>query len=92
MLELAVLRRTGNSEEVIDIGLLAETLLFYERTHLILDGGTVDYFLKTIGPDALLQVLDLPGVSGSFLRQTLGTVTNTNNGLQQHRFAQFIAA
>jgi hypothetical protein len=89
MFEFAVLRRTGNNEDVIDVGLLAETLLFYERVHLLLDGGSLTYLLKTIGPDFLLNVLDRNGVSASFIRENLGTLTNTNNGLQSHSFAQF---
>ena len=52
--ELAVLRRTGNGEDIVDIGLLAETLLFYQRAHLLLD-GSLDYLIKTIGPDSLLD-------------------------------------
>jgi len=89
MLEFAILRRTGNNHDLVDIGLFAETLLFYERVHLLLDGGTLDYLLKTIGPDLLLYVLDRSGVSASFARENLGTITHTNNGLQSHNFGQF---
>jgi hypothetical protein len=91
MLELAVLRRTGVNQELIDIGLLAETLLFYERVHLLFDGGTLTYLLKTIGPDLLLDVLDRDGVSASFHSENLGTATNTNHGIQTHNFALFTA-
>jgi len=48
MFELAVLRRTGNDEDIIDVGLLAETLLFCQRVHLVLDSGTLGYLAKTI--------------------------------------------
>jgi hypothetical protein len=89
MLELAVLRRTGVDHELVDIGLLAETLLFYERVHLVLDSATLAYLLRTIGPDLLLDVLDRDGVSASFLSENLGTITNTNNGIQTHDFGQY---
>jgi hypothetical protein len=88
MFELAVLRRTGSGEDVVDIGLLAETLLFYQRVHLVLEGGTVAYLIKTIGPDLLLELLDLPCVSASYLRESLATVTHSQNGLSSHNFAQ----
>jgi hypothetical protein len=89
MFELAVLRRTGNGEDIIDVGLLAETLLFYQRVHLVFDSGTLGYLAKTIGPDLLLEVLDRRGVSASFLREFLGTVTTRESGLTFHNFAQF---
>jgi hypothetical protein len=89
MFELAVLRRTGNDEDIIDVGLLAETLLFYQRVHLVLDSGTLGYLAKTIGPDLLLEVLDRRGVSASFLRESLGTVTSREGGLKLYNFAQF---
>jgi hypothetical protein len=88
MFEFAVLRRTGNGEEQIDIGLLAETLFFYERVHLLLDGGTLDYLVKTIGPDLLIDVLHREGVSAAYLRETLGTVTHNNHGIKSYNFAQ----
>jgi hypothetical protein len=91
MLELAVLRHTGNGEDLIDVGLLAETLLFYQRVHVILDGGTLNYLVKNIGPDLLLELLDFPGVSASFLRDSLGTVSQTENNLKFYNFAQFRA-
>jgi hypothetical protein len=91
MLELAVLRHTGNGEDLIDVGLLAETLLFYRRVHVILDGGTLNYLVKNIGPDLLLELLDFPGVSASFLRDSLGTVSQTENNLKFYNFAQFRA-
>jgi hypothetical protein len=89
MFEFAVLRRTGNGEEQVDIGLLAETLLFYERVHLLLDGGTLIYLIKTIGPELLLELLDRDGVSASFVRETLGTMTHNINGIKSYNFAQF---
>jgi hypothetical protein len=90
MLEFALLRRTGNGEhDLIDIGLFAETLLFYERVHIALDGGTLSHLLKTIGPELLIEVLNREGVSSSLFRESLGTITHTNNGLQTHGFAQF---
>jgi hypothetical protein len=89
MFELSVLRRTGNGEDVIDIGLLAETLLFYQRVHLLLDSGTLTYLVTKIGPDLLLELLDRPGISASFIRDSLGTITNNNGGLTSHTFAQF---
>jgi hypothetical protein len=89
MLELAVLRSTGNADDVVDFGLLAETLLFYQRTHLVLESGTLNYLAKGLGPDVFLNVLDLPGVTASFLRDNLGTLTNNTGGLKLHNFSQF---
>jgi hypothetical protein len=83
--ELAVLRRTGNGEDIVDIGLLAETLLFYQRVHLLLD-GSLDYLIKMIGPDPLLELLDRPGVSASFTRDNPCTLSS-GGALRSHNFA-----
>ncbi len=88
MFEFAVLRRTGNGENVVDIGLLAETLLFYQRAHLLLD-GSLDYLITTIGPDLLLELLDRPGVSASLSRDNLGTLSHTDGSLTSYNFGQF---
>jgi hypothetical protein len=92
MFDLAVLRRTdtGTKTDAIDVGLLAETLLFYQKTHLLLNDGTLAHFLKTIGPDLLLELLDRPGVSASFLRERLVTVSTGQGPLTSYNFAQIM--
>jgi hypothetical protein len=92
MFDFVVLRRTGVDDRVIDIGLLAETLLFYQKVHLLLDGGTLQYLLRTIGGNQLLDLIGRDGISAAFLRENLGVVRNIENGLPFYNFAQFSAS
>lgn len=59
----------------MDVGLLAETLLFYGRVHLLLDHGSLTSLLKTVGPDHLQYLLDNKFATGAFHRETLGVHT-----------------
>jgi hypothetical protein len=89
LFDLVVLRRNSLGEQVIDVGLLAETLLFYQKVHLLLDAGTLTYLVKVLGGDLLIELFDRGGITASYLRDTLGTVTHTNNGMTTHNFAEF---
>jgi hypothetical protein len=89
MFDFIVLRRTGMDERVLDVGLLAETLLFYQKTHLLLDNGSLDYLLKKIGGDQFLELIGQRGVTAAFLRERTGTLKMLENGIAFFNFAQF---
>jgi hypothetical protein len=89
MFDFVVLRRTGLDDRVLDVGLLAETLLFYQKIHLLLDNGTLGYLLKTIGGERLLALIERKGITAAFLRDNIGTVKNIESGLAFYNFAQF---
>ena len=72
MLESIAIRRLETEGRPLDIGLLAETLLFYGKIHLILDHGSLVSLLRTLGPDHLLYLLDNGLATGTYYRQTLG--------------------
>jgi hypothetical protein len=74
--EQVVIRRHESRGKLIDPGLLAESLLFYERVHLLLDGGCLRGLLTTIGPDVLLNLLDQKRVTATCLTDNLGIFTN----------------
>ena len=37
----------------IDLGFLAQAMIFYREVHIIADKGMLTYLLKTCGPDSL---------------------------------------
>jgi hypothetical protein len=86
MFEQIVIRRSSNTGEIIDLGLLAETLLFYDRVHLLFDNGLLGYLLKQLGGDQVLSLLKLEGVTASVLQEGLGTVDNNKNGSHTYGF------
>jgi hypothetical protein len=87
MFEKALIRGAG-IDGVVDIGLVAETLLFYRSTHLLLDMGSLPALATQLGIDGLLMLLRRPEVTASYCPETPTVLTNTKNGLSQHDFGQ----
>ena len=87
MFDFIVFRRTGATQNFIDVGLLAETLLFYQKVHIVLDQGSIEEFIKVIGVDQLVSLLERPYVTASFQRN-MTAVLNTN-GIRLYNYAIF---
>lgn len=86
MFEHIVIRRSGNSHAVLDVGLLAETLLFYQKAHLLIDPGSLAYLIDALGEENLRRLLNLPFVTASFQRNITGTYTDRGPGFAVHNF------
>lgn len=59
-----------------DVGALAEALLFYGKTHILLNSDSLISTIQTIGVDNFERMLDLPDVRVTYLRDTFATYTN----------------
>lgn len=89
MFESIVIKRT-DSNGAIDVGLLAETLLYYSSVHVVLTGGALNSLLTGIGPDTLLRLFEERRLKATFYADNLGTITNTTNlGIKYHNFSAF---
>lgn len=88
MFDFIVFRRTGR-QKILDPGLLAETLLFYQKVHIVFDAGSLREFIKTIGLDLLTELLGRKGVTASFQRDITGVITNSPGGIALHNCAIF---
>lgn len=75
MFEKVVLRRSVDGP-ALTAGELAEALLYYQNTHIVLDYGTLSNLMSSIGMPYLLGVLSRPEVSAVFIEQIEGTFTN----------------
>jgi len=75
MFESIAIRRLETDNRPLDVGLLAETLLFYGQIHLLLDHGSLSSLLKTVGPDHLQYLLDNKFATGVFYRNSPGVHT-----------------
>jgi hypothetical protein len=69
MFEKALVYRAGVKTKV-DIGLLAETLFFYGKTHLLLDRASIQALAKTMPQEVLLDLFDSDVLSLSYIRQS----------------------
>jgi hypothetical protein len=86
MFDFMVFRRTG-SRQLINVGSLAETLLFYQKVHIILDPGSLIEFIKVIGLEQLIGLFEREGISGSFQRDFTAVVTDSAGGILLHNCA-----
>lgn len=74
MFEKIVVRRSSDGP-ALTIGELAEAMLFYQNVHVVLDYGSLNGFLQTLGPAELLEVVSRPNVSAVYVEEMLGTQT-----------------
>ena len=88
MFEKAILRREIIANN-IDVGLLAETLLFYQRTHIILDYESAVTLVSLIGLESFCRLLKDRHATIGLFSNLLGTETNRDSGLPLHKFVQF---
>lgn len=68
-----------------DIGLLAETLLFYKRTIVPANRGYLTALIKTLGVDDLLGLIENGHIDLVFIEDDFAVVTNTDStGIIEH--------
>ncbi len=89
MFENIVVRRPYSQNKQIDPGLIAETLLFYQKVHLLLDEGGLTSLLKNIGPDNILYLIDNEFLRITFFRENLAVHTDSKTGIPVYDFIGF---
>jgi len=57
--KITISRKGRSSEEPVDLGFLAECLVFYRHVTVIADSGTFKFLVRTCGPDALLELMEM---------------------------------
>lgn len=89
MFESIVVRGLEKKGGTIDVGLLAEILLFYQNAHLLLDWGSLGSLLRAINADNFFYLLDNNFIRTTYFRQSLGTHSDSTTGLTVHDFIAF---
>jgi hypothetical protein len=88
MFESIVVRRTtpiGASGD-LDLGRLAEALLFYQKTHLALTRSNLRQLILDGDPDLAIRLVENPNVDAVFLDRVFSVVTeNTGTGRERYR-------
>lgn len=91
MFESALVRKSANVV-AIDAGLLAETLMFYQNIHLLLDPSSLIALVRAIGPENFRRLIDDQYVKASYFEKSLGTMTDGAGGVSEHSFVMFTSA
>ncbi len=85
MFDSIVVRRHGDGQQLIDVGLVAETLLFYDHIHIVADDALLRDLLLIIGPQTLVRLIKEKILTVTFTRGLLAvTPYLSSSGIQFH--------
>jgi hypothetical protein len=86
MFDAVVVRRTTvvGSDYPLDLGRLAEAMLFYRTVRLALTRGSVTQLLRQCGPDVALEIVSNPCIDAMYVSRDLG-VLNEGVGTPHER-------
>ncbi len=87
MLEAICIRRTTNQGAPLDVGLLVETLVFYQKSHIVADSGTLEYLISGPGPDFLLELIDREVLTLTYLENMPGCLKTHKGNSPRYNFA-----
>ncbi|MFM0350318.1 hypothetical protein [Paraburkholderia sp. RL17-347-BIC-D] len=88
MFEHVVLRRAEGGAPVT-AGQIAESLLYYQKVHVVIDRGTLFQLVKQISIDNLKLLLKRPELSAVYCEENLGTHTKSVGVTQFHDYVAF---
>jgi hypothetical protein len=75
MFERITLDRPGGTVNPIDLGLLAECLVFYETVRVIVDHNTFSFLVNSCGPDQLLDLMSMRSLEIEFIENMTAVVS-----------------
>lgn len=88
MFDHVVLRRAEGGQ-ALSAGQIAESLLYYQKVHLVIDRGTLLGLVNQIGMPQLLRLLQRQDFSAVYCEEMLGTSTDNVGAFQIHGFVAF---
>lgn len=87
MFESICIRHNRDTGSPLDLGFLAEALLYYRRVHICGDRTTLTFLARTLGPDVLLELLQSSRMSLDYWENIAVVMTRTDSGYyERHRF------
>ncbi|MGY4476969.1 hypothetical protein [Bradyrhizobium sp. USDA 3364] len=89
MLGNCIIRTPVGADARLDVGVLCEALLFFSKTHVVLDLGTLRLFTENGFLDDFIEMLERGYVSASFMPDTPVLFSESTGGLRQHFFTMF---
>lgn len=88
MFEHVALRRAPGGDP-ISIGEVVEALLYYQRVHVVVDRGTLFGWMRSVGPEQIISLLQRSDVSAVYCEEVLGAHTESVGPLQVHKLIAF---
>lgn len=89
MLDSILFKNSGSHDKVIDIGALAESLIFYGKVRVLGDAGVVEYLVKKIPPLILLELIESGRIEFHYVHDTLGVSTQKTYFGEVHELVKF---
>ncbi len=80
MFERITLDRPGGPLKPIDLGVLAECLLFYETVRVIVDQISFRFLVTSCGPEELLDLMDMGSLQLEFIENLTGVMSRPVGG------------
>jgi len=89
MFETALIRPHGTGSESVNAGILAETLMFYNKVHVAADRSLLGALLQVINPQDFLALVNSGRIRLSYSKYS-HAVSSTNTGfIEKHNFISF---
>jgi hypothetical protein len=89
MLGSAYIRNPLSRQQKFDAGVLFESLLFFDKTHVFVDMGTLSRLIHDGFIDEFLSMIEEGRLSATYAPLLMGVRTHTANGLAKHTFSIF---
>lgn len=87
MFESICIRHNRDTGSALDLGFLAEALLYYRTVHICGDRTTLTFLARTLGPDILLELLQSKHLILDYWENLAVVMTRTDPGYgERHRF------
>ena len=86
MLGNCLIRNPLTVERKLDAGALCEALLFFSKTHVVLDQATLALFVTEGFLDDFIEMLKRGYVTASYAPETPALYTDNKGGLREHLF------
>jgi hypothetical protein len=85
MFDSALIRRIDGTD--VDLGLIAETIFFYGKTHLLLDRSFLAGLLRELSLSDFQRLIESGAVQLSYRTGLLGVISTGSP--RHHRFVEF---
>ncbi|HTR23507.1 MAG TPA: hypothetical protein VMI10_05945 [Terriglobales bacterium] len=88
--EITINRKGRGPEEPLDLGFLAECLVFYRHVTVIADSGTFKFLVRACGPEALLELMEMGVLEIVYFDNSTAVVTfQLSDGGDCHDYGNF---